>query len=320
MTDVDVVIVNYKSAAHTLKCISAVREVARQESMVVEVFVINNGDDSMSLEGDARDAGATRVMTNGENLGFGAASNMGASLGKAPLIYFLNPDAVVGANSLKPLASFLRDPKNSEFAIVGPEIRDAPGSVVPSCSRRPSLLNLISRTIGLHRLNVGAGYPYLSLEDHAKSREVGQVMGAALMIRRVVFEEVNGFDERLFLYYEDVDLSARVSDRGFRSYYLKSAWVTHVGRASSSQNTGLSLALHIRSRITYAGLHFGLLGKTALLMACALFELPIRLLRAMLGKGEVSLSGVFRAYSLLALNLFTGTALPQPGRGIQREH
>lgn len=320
MTDVDVVIVNYKSVAHTLKCVAAVYDVARQDCLKVDTFVINNGDESEGFEAATRDAGATKVITNDSNIGFGAACNLGATLGDAPVIYFLNPDAVVGPHSLATMVSFLRSAENADVAIVGPEIRDETGSVVPSCSRLPSLFDLLSRTLGLHCLGVGAGYPYLPLAEHISGRDVGQVMGAALLVRRPVFEEINGFDERLFLYYEDVDLSARVSDRGFRSCYLNDAYVTHIGRASSSQDAGLTLALHIRSRITYAGLHFGVAAKGVLLMACVLLEFPIRLLQAMLGKSEVSLGSVFRAYGLLALNLFTGTALPQPGCGPQSEH
>lgn len=315
MTDVDVVIVNYKSAAHTVKCVAAVHSAARSGGLDVRVFVINNGDDVAEFESDVRAAGEVDLVTNAMNMGFGAACNIGASRGQSPFIYFLNPDALIDGDSLTPLVAFLNDSQNADVAIVGPEIEDSTGSVVPSCSKLPSLADLILRTIGWHRTGGVGGYPYFSLEDHAQSRSVGQVMGAALMVRRSIFEDINGFDERLFLYYEDVDLSARVHDLGYQSHYLKAARVTHIGRVSSSQNTGVSLALHIRSRVTYVGLRFGSLAQASLVAVCIVIEFPVRVLQAMLGKGAVGLGGVLRAYGLLALNLFTGTALPKPGRG-----
>lgn len=315
MTDVDVVIVNYKSAAHTVKCVAAVFDAARKGSLDARVFVINNGDESLTFVSDVQAVGKVDIVTNAVNIGFGAACNMGASRGNSPSIYFLNPDAVVDESSLAPMVTFLSDPQNANVGIVGPEIRNSAGAVVPSCSGLPSLTDLMLRTIGWHRTGGVSGYPYLSLEAHGQSRTVGQVMGAALMIRRSVFDEINGFDERLFLYYEDVDLSARVNKLGYQSHYLREARVTHIGRVSSSQNTGVSLALHIRSRVAYAGLHFGSLGKLSLAAVCLVIEFPVRMLQAMLGKGAVGLGGVLRAYGLLALNLFTGTALPKPGHG-----
>jgi N-acetylglucosaminyl-diphospho-decaprenol L-rhamnosyltransferase len=315
MTDVDVVIVNYKSAAHTVKCVRAVFDAARKGNLDARVFVINNGDESPTFGSDVQAVGKVDIVTNAANIGFGAACNLGASRGNSPAIYFLNPDAVVDEGSLAPMVTFLNDPQNINIGIVGPEIRNSAGAVVVSCSRLPSLTDLMLRTIGWHRTGGVGGYPYLSLQEHGQSRAVGQVMGAALMIRRSVFEEINGFDERLFLYYEDADLSSRVYGLGYQSHYLKDVWVTHIGRVSSSQNTGVSLALHIRSRVTYANLHFGNLGKVSLAAVCVAIEFPVRMLQAMLGKGVVGLGGVLRAYRLLALNLFTGTALPKPGRG-----
>ncbi len=314
MSDVDVVIVNYKSAAHTVKCVEAVHAIAREDGVVVHVFVIDNGDEALDFEVEVEGAGEARVVKNPVNLGFGTASNIGARLGTAPFILFLNPDALVHPGSLRAFTSFLNDPNNAGVGIAGPEIRSTNGSIVPSCSQLPSRSDLIARSIGLHTLpRRGVGYPYTSLDDHAQSHAVGQVMGAALMIRRPAYEQLNGFDERFFLYYEDVDISARADALGITSYYLKDACVTHAGRISSSQDAGFSLALHIRSRLTYAGLHFGRLYQFVLFLVCALIEFPARLLQAMLGRSAVGAGGVLRAYKLLVLNLFSGTALPRPG-------
>jgi N-acetylglucosaminyl-diphospho-decaprenol L-rhamnosyltransferase len=318
MADVDVVIVNYKSAAHTVKCVEAVSSVARVDSVSAKIIVVNNGDDDTSLEANISSAGQIAFIDNQANLGFGAASNIGAQHGESPFILFLNPDASLHPDVLRLCLAFMKDPENSSVGIVGPEILNAKGQLVPSCSRLPTRLDLIFRSLGLHVILGGAtGYPYLSLADHGSSRYVGQVMGAALMIRRPLYDAVQGFDESFFLYYEDVDLCARAFAKGGRCYYLKEAHVTHIGRVSSSQDSGFSLALHMRSRHTYARLHFGLAAQATLVLVCVLIEFPARLLQAMLGRGAMSVRGVLRTYKLLALNYFSGTALPTPGAGIQ---
>lgn len=321
MPDVDVVIVNYKSASHTVKCVAALHAAARQDGVSVEVHVVNNGDARAEFETEVHHAGEAKVTTNSENLGFAAASNVGARAGTAPFILFLNPDALVHSGALQALTSFLSDTRNGQVGIVGPEVCNSNGATVPSCSRLPSRFDLITRSMGLHALlHKKASYPYAPLDDHAHSRAVGQVMGAALMIRRSLYEQLGGFDERFFLYYEDVDISARAKAVGAESYYLKDACVTHVGRISSSQDAGFSLALHVRSRLTYAGLHFGRLYQLFLLLVCTVIEFPARLLQAMLGKSAVGARGVLRAYKLLALNIFSDTALPKPRAQTQTQY
>ncbi|MDG2242274.1 MAG: glycosyltransferase family 2 protein [Rhodospirillaceae bacterium] len=321
MPDVDIVIVNYKSASHTVKCVAAVHVAAHQDGVGVDVYVVNNGDESTDFETEVLHAGQATVTTNSENLGFATASNVGARLGNAPFILFLNPDALIHSGALQALTSFLNDPSNGQVGIVGPEVCNSNGATVPSCSRLPSRFDLITRSMGLHALlHKKASYPYAPLDDHAHSRAVGQVMGAALMIRRSLYEQLGGFDERFFLYYEDVDISARAKAMGAESYYLKDACVTHVGRISSSQDAGFSLALHVRSRMTYAGLHFGQLYQFFLLLVCSAIEFPARLLQAMLGRGAVGVRGILRAYKLLALYIFSGTALPKPRDRTQSQY
>ncbi len=320
MTDVDVVIVNYKSAAHTVNCVQAARRVARQDGLVAGIFVVDNGGDAIDLGTALETSEDLHLIKNTKNHGFAAACNDGAQLGVAPYILFLNPDALLHEGALTGLASFLSQPDNASTGIVGPEIRNTEGDLVPSCSDVPTLLNLIVRSTGIHALHSGlGGDPYLPLSRHQSSGPVGQVMGAALMIRRSLFQTLAGFDESFFVYYEDVDLCARARAVGSNCYYLKSTTVTHIGRASSSQDSGFSLALHIRSRVTYARRHFGFAASVTLALVCGAAELPARLIRAILGRGSMPVSGVMRAYVLLAQNIVNGRGLPIPRASLNKQ-
>src|SRR5687767_3172132 len=90
MASVDIVIVNYRSAAHTAACVAAAHDVARRDGVAVHIIVVNNGDDAAALEQSV--PGAICVH-NPDNRGFAVACNMGARLGTGEYILFLNPDA-----------------------------------------------------------------------------------------------------------------------------------------------------------------------------------------------------------------------------------
>lgn len=283
MTDFDIVIVNYKSAAHTFECVKTAHRVVANDGVTTRIVVVNNADDAAALDAAVDAAGGATVIHSPENVGFGVASNMGAQRGDARYLLFLNPDARLETGALRAMRAFLDDPRNANIGVVGPEIHDGSGRLVRSSSRIPTACDLLLRSIGAHVLFPGRGYPFLPLKAHHVSGIVGQVMGAALVIRRPLFEALGGFDPAFFLYYEDVDLCARAAVRGWGCYYLKDARAIHIGRASSSQDPAATLALHVRSRIIYARKHFGR-GVSAILSAvCRFIEFPLRLLRGNFG-------------------------------------
>lgn len=306
MSHVDVVIVNYRSAAYTAACVGAVHQVARDDGAAANVIVVNNGDPAAELEALVSARGPAYFVQNDSNLGFGAACNMGAARGSAPYLLFLNPDAILKPGYFRTALAFMNDPANTKIGILGPAIECEDGAVSETSSSLPSFASLIMRTIGLSRAFLPAG-------GHLHSGPVGQVMGAVLLVRRDLFQELSGFDSRFFLYYEDVDLCARAAARGALTYYLTAARAVHIGRVSSSQDTGMALALFLRSRLTYARLHFGAFAQGALLVTSYLAELPLRLVSPLFGGKGISGMAVLRAYRLLSVNLVSGADLATLG-------
>lgn len=296
MADIDVVIVNYRSAALAGACVQALHRTRMADGAAVTVTVVNNSDDGAELADAVNQAGGAAVLQNSANLGFGAACNAGAARGTAAILLFLNPDATVAPGCLRACLEFLRDPANADVGIVGPQLRGSLGEIALSCSRIPTLWDLAWQTLGLHLLLPGTGFPYLPRAAHLRSGDVGQVMGAALFIRRSVFEGLGGFDERFFLYYEDVDLCARAAAAGWRCHFLVTAQATHIGAGSSSTAAGRSLGLHAVSRAAYARKHFRPLGGAVIALLSAAFEFPLRAMRAAL-RGE-SVGPVFEAWRM----------------------
>lgn len=208
-----IVLVSYNSA-HVLG--DAIRSVPAGN----QVIVADNAsrDDSVVL---ARSLGA-EVIEIGQNLGFGTACNRGAAIASHDRLLFLNPDAVLAPDALKHLAKAFNDYPNA--IAFNPRIIDPDGS---QFFRR--------RTILLPR-------PYWFRPKGLPTSDQPIIMasGAALLVRKSAFDRLGGFDENIFLYYEDDDLSARIVKAGDEMRYIHDAVVHHQQAKSSAPSPDLS--------------------------------------------------------------------------------
>lgn len=209
----DVVIVTYRSEEHIGACLAALPAKAN-------VIVVENasGDNAVAI---AETAGA-HVICNDTNAGFGAAANRGAAAGSAELILFLNPDAVVAEPDLESLVKALQaDPG---LAAVGPRLVNPYGAEQRAWYPFPSPAGRWARLVRLHRLG---GEP-------TSGAERGFVVGACMLVRRVAFASLGGFDRRFWLYGEEADLCRRLWDAGWRVCLVATATAAHIGGASGS--------------------------------------------------------------------------------------
>ncbi|GEO99059.1 hypothetical protein GCM10007887_32410 [Methylobacterium haplocladii] len=137
--------------------------------------------------------------------------------------------------------------------------------------------------------------------DHADSRPVDAVMGAFLMIPRPLFESLDGFDERFFVYFEDTDLCARVLAAGRSVNHVADAVVLHRGQGSSAQVRDRRLFYFLRSQALFTEKHHGRAAAYAVLAGAFLAQMPIRILHALLAKRSLAEAGaVLRAARMLA--------------------
>lgn len=278
--DIDVVIVNWNGGALLGACLASLAAV--EDAAGVQVIVVDNA----STDGSAAALPALprplRLIRNGENQGFGRACNAGAAAGTAPAILFLNPDARVDPDALRlARAALLSEPRTG---IVGARLIDAAGETQRSCARAPSPLGMLGRALVLDRIGLAA--PHFLLDwDHAQDRAVDQVMGAFLMIRRDLFAALLGFDERFFVYFEDVDLCTRARASGFAVRHVAAATARHLGQGTTRRAKARRLFYFLRSEILYAGKHHG--AATALTLVGTAFcaQVPLRLALA-LGRGS----------------------------------
>jgi len=189
----------------------------------------------------------------GHNLGFAAGCNVGARHARGDFLLFLNPDTALDTDIAAIFRSFWRSFPRA--GLLGPRICDANGRTVSTCRNLPNLWRIFLDAIGLDRL-VGA-YRLFHF-DHASPRQVPQLIGACLFTSRRLFEDVRGFDERFFVYFEEVDLCKRLAESGHELWFVPEASVSH--RAGTSCEREASAAVMIaqlrRSRTLYFRKHF----------------------------------------------------------------
>lgn len=292
---VDIVIVNWNAGQQLRECVDSVIQCGG--SLVSRIVVIDNGSTDGS-EGAVDGLPDVTLIRAGENLGFGRACNAGAGLVSGEFILFLNPDARVFPSTLAISLGFMRQPENSRVGICGVQLVDEDGHVVRTCARFPSARGFVSHAVGVDRIIPAFGH-FMHEWDHATTREVDQVIGAFFLVRRNVFEALNGFDERFFVYFEEVDFSYRAKQRGWSSVYCADAQAFHAGGGTSRQVKGRRLFYSLRSRLLYAFKHFNPLAITTVLLATLLVEPLTRSVLAMVHYSWARLKETWSAYGML---------------------
>jgi N-acetylglucosaminyl-diphospho-decaprenol L-rhamnosyltransferase len=221
------------------------------------------------------------VVSNPTNRGFAAACNQGARLGSAPYLLLLNPDTVVRPDAVAAAAGFLESRAAASVGICGGAVSRPDGSAGIAASRFPTLGNVAAGVVGLDRIAPRLFPPrHLAPAELAESRPVDQVIGAFFLVRRGLWDQLRGLDERYFLYYEEVDFCRRARALGWGTQLLVDAQLVHVANVSSRRSGGRALGHSLCSRTRYAARHWTR-PETAALVALTLgVELPLRLLRA----------------------------------------
>ncbi len=262
MTSLDIVIVNWNAGDRLRDCLGslqpAVAHAVGHGIRVDRVVVVDNGSEDGSADRLPAAGLPLIVVRNPDNRGFAAACNQGAAASHAGALLFLNPDTLVAPDSLTVAVTALADPAHAQVGILGVKLIDEDGTVARRCARFPAPARLIGHAVGLDRVLPRLVRPHFLTEwDHATTRPVDQVMGAFFLIRQPVFAALGGFDERFFVYFEDVDLSLRARERGWTSLYLASTAVRHAGGGSSRRIPARRLFYVQRSRLLYVAKHFG---------------------------------------------------------------
>ncbi|ACC39734.1 MULTISPECIES: glycosyltransferase family 2 protein [Mycobacterium ulcerans group] len=249
MTDVlPVVAVTYSPGPHLERFLASL---SLATDRPVSVLLADNGSTDGTPQAAVERYPNVRIFHTGANLGYGTAVNRAvAQLTEQPepddWLIVANPDVQWGPGSIDALLEAVE--RWPQAGALGPLIRDPDGSVYPSARHLPSLVRG-----GMHAV-LGPVWPrnpwtkaYRQEHLEPSERPVGWLSGSCLLVRRSAFRQIGGFDERYFMYMEDVDLGDRLGQAGWLSVYVPSAEVLHHKGHSTGRDPANHLAAHHRS-------------------------------------------------------------------------
>jgi N-acetylglucosaminyl-diphospho-decaprenol L-rhamnosyltransferase len=248
-----VVTVTYSPGAHLDRFLASLSHATDRP---VTVIMADNGSTDGAPEEALERYPNARLFRSGANLGYGSAVNRAVeeylkdSGSYSDFFVVANPDVQWGPRSIDILLdAAARWPRAGSL---GPLIRDPDGSVYPSARHQPSLIRG-----GMHAV-VGPVWKtnpwtaeYRQEREEPSERPVGWLSGSCLLLRRSAFEEIAGFDERYFMYMEDVDLGDRLGHAGWQNVYVPSAEVLHDKGHATGRDPARNLAAHHTSTYTF---------------------------------------------------------------------
>ncbi len=273
-----VIVVTYNSQHTIERALETLR--AAHERGIARTIVVDNASSDATPEILQRHDHWATIIHAGENLGFARGCNRGAAQADTPCLLFLNPDAVMEPDDIATLCDFME--AHSDAGIVAPAIVEEDGSF-QHAGGLPTPASILRKALGRperRRPIVPGGEPF----------ETDWVCGAALMIRRELFERLGGFDPRFFLYFEETDLCLRARREGVRIWAVATAAARHAAGASSREQSdrhyaGCLAEHYFQSRYYYLRKHHGALAA----ITTEVLEMVILVLRGILGRGARTL-------------------------------
>lgn len=300
MPKVDVVIVNWNTGSFLSDCVKSL--IDNGQDLTGKIIVVDNDSTDDSLA-NIENLKTITVIRNKKNLGFARGCNIGANIADNDYVLFLNPDARVYKDTLRSCLEFFENEQNKNIGILGVKLEDTNGNIGSRCSRFPSTLNIMSHAIGLDSMIPSLGSSMKEF-DHLTTKVVDQIIGAFFLVRRKLFDELNGFDERFFMYMDEVDFSYRAKLMGYQSIYYAEATAFHHGEISTSKVQSLRLFYSLRSRLQYSWKHFGVLNITMIIFLTLIIEPISRFIQSVFKLSLGTFLTTFEAYAMLFIWIF----------------
>ncbi len=213
-----------------------------------EIIVVDNNSKDGSCEMVKQRFPYVRLLENKENLGFSKGNNIGVKEAEGEYLCILNPDTVVAEDTFERVLEFAE--KQDKVGIVGCKLIDGNGEYLPESKR-----NIPTPEIAIQKI-LGRSRGYYA--NHIKEGEIGKAdifVGAFMLVKKAVYEEVGGLDEDYFMYGEDIDLSYKIVKAGYDSYYYGETEVIHYKGESTLKDKTYAKRFYGAMQIFY-GKHF----------------------------------------------------------------
>lgn len=249
MSIVSIILVNYNGAEIAINCLNSIQD--QLHSVSYEVIVVDNASTDQSADLIEQSFPEVTLLRQNQNRGFGSGNNIGARIASGKYLFFLNTDTILTCDLLPHLVEVMED---STIGIAAPKLLNPDGSLQLSTARSISLWGEYQ---DLKQKN-----DYQKIEERSRIRqqfdtlqEVDIAIGAALLIRKDLFENLGGFDETFFMYFEESDLCQRAREKGFKVIYTPSVSVIHLGGYSVNKTVDRLRLEYRRSQLYYYQKH-----------------------------------------------------------------
>ncbi len=274
--DLAVIVVSMNQAHWLPRCLASLFEHAGE--IALETVVVDNGTDGESAKLVDRDFPSVRTVVC-ENNGFAHANNEALRTVDARWVLFLNPDTEMLDGTLASLISELD--QRSAIGLVGCRQVDASGALQPTMRRFPSVLRALGDALGLERmprLPASLGERELRADRYDVEFEGDWTIGSFMLVRREAIDEVGGFDERFFVYSEEVDLCSRIRRAGWKVIHTPALTIVHHGSTVRTVDARMAQQ-NAHAQLQYARKHFSVVERGAyrgvLLLRYALRSSPL---------------------------------------------
>lgn len=222
-----VIILNYNVRYFLAQCVRSVQ--AALQGIEAEIIVVDNASADESCAMMQQLFPEVLLIQNTENAGFPKGNNIGVEKAQGEFICILNPDTLVAEDTFAKLLAFAQ--KQTQLGMVGCQLIDGSGQFLPESKRGiPSPWVAFTKITGLYKLFPSWPSCTKYYAQHLLSNQTGQVeilVGAFILMRKAVYEEVGGFDEGCFMYADDIDLSYSVLQKGYTNWYFGETTVIH---------------------------------------------------------------------------------------------
>ena len=231
-----IVIVNYNSKQLIENCLFSLQKAI--DKIDAEIIIVDNNSTDGSKELLLSKFPGLKFIFNDVNFGFGKACNQGFKLASGKYVLFLNPDTILTENCLTQCLSFFET--HADAGAVGVRMTDIQKRFLKESKRglptpSASFYKLFGLAAIFPRSKVFSKY-YQGHLPEKENNPVEVLSGAFMMVRKELFEKLNGFDERFFMYGEDIDLSLRILQSGHKNYYLGTVNIIHWKGGSTNRN------------------------------------------------------------------------------------
>jgi GT2 family glycosyltransferase len=305
MKKLDIVIVNWNSGDQLRSCLNSIAKAQKTNFDLSRVVVVDNAStDDSTYHLDLYKLPIT-IIRNVINIGFARACNQGAKGSEADYLLFLNPDIVLFDDSLSLAVAFMDRKGNEKIGICGIQLVDRNGNVARTCARFPQVRHYFFKLLGLNYFFPGIFHCHFMKEwDHCNNSCVDQVMGAFFLVRKNLFDRLEGFDENFFLYFEEVDFSLRARQLGYMTFFLAETRAYHKGGGTSEKVKAKRLYYFMRSQLIY-GRKYYRKPALAMLILCMIILEPIsRIVLGLVHRSNKEINECLKGYIMFLKSLF----------------